>query len=530
MKKGGRKEKNGMERYELLNRMAKPIDMILEGAFNLARTAGVYDPFKTALRDMIKKNMLNNFTKNHNLEILGEENIPEEGGAVVASNHQSWLDAQVLGSSCKRDLHFIAKSDFVDWPILRQIIELSDSVFIRRGGDKEGLADVIDKLQQGWLVGIFPEGTIPGEEEILRSELEPETGFLQGKTGAVRLAIAAGVPVIPVGVSGTGQAFPPEAYPRFEMLPIEKPVPVTVHYGKPIYFKEKNLEDVSREKLREYTDKVMKEISKLVDHKRCFIPIEVPMKKFNTEGLKYYPKKQGKSEWGALVLHGFTSSLDCVSGIAPYLKKRKIAYRFPILRGHGAMPHDMVGAGFSDWYEDAENALVELSKHAKNIIVMGLSMGGLVAIDLGINHPKHVNNVVLVAAALKFADPLSAMTPILSKIFKYWESPNSYTDQTLKEERDKNYPVFATGSFASLYDTSKEIEKRLYKFDRPVLILQSKNDTVVDPKAAKIIHNKIASKDKQIKWFKTSGHEMLLDLEADAALEAIDEYVAKVTE
>jgi carboxylesterase len=519
-----------MEKYELMNQMAKPVDMILQGAFDLARATGVYDPFKIALRDMIKSNMLSNFVKNHDIEIIGEENIPDDGGAIVAANHQSWLDAQALGSSCKRDLHFMAKADFVDWPIMRQIIELSDSVFIRRGGDKEGLGDVVARLQEGWLVGIFPEGTIPGEEEVLRDQLEPATGLLKGKTGVVRMAIAAGVPIIPAGVSGTGAAFPPEMYPRFEMLPIEKPVKVTIKYGKPIRFEEKDLESVSREKLREYADKVMGGISKLVDHKRCFIPIEVPMKPRDTKGLEYYPKKSGKSEWGALVLHGFTSSLDCVSGIEPYLKARKIAYRFPVLRGHGTWPNDMVGTGFSDWYADAEDALLELSKHAENIMVMGLSMGGLVALDLGINHPELVKNVVLIAAALKFADPMSALTPVLAKIIKYWESPNSYNDPNLAEERNTNYPVFATEAFSSLLQASKDVEKRLGKFDRPVLILQSKKDGVVDPKAAKIIYGKIKSKEKKIAWFKESGHEMLLDLEADAALRTIDEYIAKVTE
>jgi len=518
-----------MERYELLNKLAGPVDKVLGGAFDLARTLGVYEPFRESIANAIKSNMLSGFEKNNDLEVIGLENVPEEGGAIVAANHQSWLDAQVLGSSSERDLHFIAKSEFVDWPVLSKIIELSESVYIRRGGDKSGLEQIADKLMEGWLIAIFPEGTIPGEEEVSRDELEPETGLLRGKSGVVRLALMAGVPIIPVGVSGTGKAFPPEAYPRLEMPPVQKKEPITVRYGKPIYFKEKSIDDAGPKKIREYTNKVMKEISSLVDHERCFVPIDVPIKEPDTSGLRYYPKKQGKSEWGALVLHGFTSHLHCVDPLEPYLKARGIAYRFPVLRGHGTVPHDMVGTGYDDWYEDAEEALMELSEHAENIIVIGLSMGGLVSIDLGINHPEKINDVVLIAPALKFADPMSPMTPVLSKMFKYWDSPDSYNDETCKLLNNRNYPFFATESFLSLYEASKEVEKRLKKFDRPLFLLQSEKDTVVSPKAARVIMRKVSSPQKKVVWFKESGHEMLLDLEADRAAETIVNHIEDVT-
>ncbi|HOX29136.1 MAG TPA: lysophospholipid acyltransferase family protein, partial [bacterium] len=288
-----------MERYELLNKVARPVDMMLGGALEVAKATGIYQPVREAIVHMIKKSMMDGFTKNNNIEILGVENVPVEGGAIIAANHQSWLDVQALGSSSEREIHFIAKSEFTDWPILSKMIDLTESVFIRRGGDDEGITEVVNRLKEGWLLGIFPEGTIPGEEEVSRDELEPETGLLKGKTGVVRLAIMAGVPIIPVGVSGTGQAFPPEMYPRLEMPPIQKKAPITLKYGKPIYFDDKDISKVSHEKLREYTNNVMKEISNLIDFNRCFVPIEVPIKKPDTSGLRSYPVKDGKSEYGA---------------------------------------------------------------------------------------------------------------------------------------------------------------------------------------------------------------------------------------
>lgn len=519
-----------MERYEALNILAKPADMALGMILKTAQAVGAYDPVRNWLTNQIKSNMLAGFKKNNSLEVIGLENVPASG-AILAANHQSWLDVQVWGSSSEREIHFVAKSEFEDWPVLSKLIELTQSVFIRRGGDQEGIKDVVNRLQEGWLVGIFPEGTIPGEEEIGRDQLDPKTGLLRGKSGMIRMAVAAGVPIVPVGISGTGMAFPPEAYPRLEMPPIQKPFPITVKYGEPIYFNDYKPADLDKDTLRMLTEKVMLGISALIDHKRCFIPIEVPIEKPDTSGLTSYPKSGKIAPYGVLVLHGFTSHLDCVAGLEPYLKEMKIPYRFPILRGHGTIPHDMIGVTSDDWYEDAENALLELKEHCENVIVCGLSMGGLVSLELGMNHPDIISNVVLMAAALRFADPMSALTPALSKVFKFWDSPNAYNDPFLAEQRNKNYRVFATEAFASLFEYSKKIEGRLPDFNRPILILQSKKDQVVAPKAAEVIRDKISTPraDKKLVWFKKSGHEMGLDLEADDVLQTIADYIKDVT-
>ena len=107
---------------------------------------------------------------------------------------------------------------------------------ITAGEKMDQLPKAIESLQAGKSLVVFPEGTIPGEENIMRQEVEPDTGLLRGHSGIVRLAIAAKVPIVPVGVSGTGASFPPEVYPRLEVLHMPKNVPVTVRYGKPISF------------------------------------------------------------------------------------------------------------------------------------------------------------------------------------------------------------------------------------------------------------------------------------------------------
>lgn len=506
-----------MEKYELLNTFLRPLDKVVDANIKLLKKMNVYEPVRDFTFRKIMNNMRKKFKKMHKLKVLGLENIPGSGGAVIASNHQSWLDAQVLGVSTDRFIHFIAKSELYNWPLLCHFIEFAQSYSINRTGDKDGISNVVNGLKSGELVAIFPEGTIPGEEDIPRSAVEKDTGLLRGKTGMIRMAIAAKVPIIPCGITGTGRAFPPEAYPRMEKFQLSpKPYPVTIRFGKPIYFKEYYNKRLSKETLRKLAKKVMLAISALVDHSQNYVPIEVPI----TDQLPKYKKV------GVLLLHGFTSSLKTVDGLIPYLKKHNIPYSMPVLRGHGTEYTDMVGTTARDWYDDAEDALLELSKKVDKVIIAGLSMGGLVAIDLGIHHSKKVAAVVSIAAALKFADPLSGLTPVLSKVIKFWPSPNAYNSKECAKA-NRNYPKFSTEAFGSLYAYSQEIEAKLPKLKVPILVLQSKKDQIVAPKAGQIIYDNVGSAHREITWFEKSGHEMMQDLERRKVFDEIEKYILR---
>jgi carboxylesterase len=331
----------------------------------------------------------------------------------------------------------------------------------------------------------------------------------------VRMAIRSEAPIVPVGLSGTGLAFPPEAYPRLEKLPIAKPEKITVKFGKPIYFKEYYGKEPDRETLRKLTNQVMESISALVDHSRGYVPIELPVR-----GIEKY------KNLGVLLLHGFTSSLKTVDGFVPYLKKRKISFRMPILRGHGTNPKDLENVTSQDWYDDAEKSLLDLAGEVDKVIVIGLSMGGLVALELGIRHSDRIAAVVGVAPALKFKDPLSGLSPLMSKIVKYWPSPNAYNDKECAKT-NKNYPKFPTKAFVSLLNYSKRVEELLPRLKVPIMLLQSKKDQIVSPRAARIIYDNIGALHKKIVWFEKSGHEMMQDLEKKAVFKEIDNYIAQ---
>lgn len=505
-----------MDREKMVFAALKPADLALGAVVGALKTTGTLPRVTDNVYAALGKVMRGMYEKQNDLQAEGLENVPTDGGVLFAANHQSWNDVQVIGATCPRRVRFLAKAEFVEWPVLRHLIALSDSPYIKRGGDKEGMAAAVHSLGAGKAMCIFPEGTIPGEEDRMRHEVERETGLLPGHTGAIRLAIGARVPIVPVGVTGTGASFPPEVYPRLEILEAPRPVPVVVRYGKPISYEAYYRRDVvTKEELRALTKELMLAISALVDHERNYVPLKVPVPPLPT-----YEKV------GVLLLHGFTSSTSTVDGLVPTLEKLGIPYRMPVLRGHGTRYQDLAGVTARDWYNDAEAALLDLAATVDKVVVVGLSMGGLVALDLGIRHPDRIAGVVTLAAALRFKDPLTPLSPVLARIVDSWPAPNAFSDESLKA-RNRNYTRFMTDAFVSLLHYAEDMEKRLPQVKVPVCVLQSKADTVVDPVAANLIYRDVSSEHREIHWFTKSGHEMGQDLEAGEVFRTVLSFLHK---
>lgn len=211
------------------------------------------------------------------LEILGHSHIPKKGGVIITPNHQSYLDPPLVGLCIWRHVTFVSKKENFAVPILGPLIALGGAYSIDRSGDDQALDFFAELLKKGHLLSLFPEGTIPAEEDILRSAVEPKTGLLKGKTGAIRLALKARVPIVPMGISGSGKALCPEAVPRGEILPIPKPIKITVKFGQPWDLSSYYDKEITKELLRQLTDELMGKISSLVDHSRNFIPMDIPV-------------------------------------------------------------------------------------------------------------------------------------------------------------------------------------------------------------------------------------------------------------
>jgi 1-acyl-sn-glycerol-3-phosphate acyltransferase len=172
----------------------------------------------------------------YRLRAEGVENVPQDGGFVLAANHLSNFDPWPLGLPLfpKRYLRFMAKSELFWWP-MGPIISSGGAFKVRRGeGDIEAMNKAIELVRDGHVVVMFPHGT--RQRKGLVKKYRPRS-----HTGAARIALEAGVPLVPAAIAGTDR--------------LSRLGPLRVRYGKPI--------DLDGLDARAATQQLMTEIDKL---------------------------------------------------------------------------------------------------------------------------------------------------------------------------------------------------------------------------------------------------------------------------
>ena len=154
----------------------------------------------------------------------GDENIPQEGGAILAMNHIGYFDFAIVGTGVlpkKRYVRFMAKKEIFNNKLAGPLMRGMHHISVDRGNGSASFVAALRALRKGEIIGIFPEGTISVSFEI--------KGL---KSGAVRLAMAAGVPVIPTIVWGSQRVWTKGVKKNLS----RQSVPVTVKYCEPLYF------------------------------------------------------------------------------------------------------------------------------------------------------------------------------------------------------------------------------------------------------------------------------------------------------
>lgn len=160
------------------------------------------------------------------LDFNGIENLPDRnhGGAIIAINHISYLDFALAGTAAlpmKRYVRFMAKKELFDNKFAGPLLRGMHHISVDRSNGSASFVQALRALRDGEIIGIFPEGTISVSFEI--KEL---------KSGVVRLAQGAGVPVIPTIIWGSQRLWTKKVKRNLR----QRGVPISVTFGEPIYF------------------------------------------------------------------------------------------------------------------------------------------------------------------------------------------------------------------------------------------------------------------------------------------------------
>jgi 1-acyl-sn-glycerol-3-phosphate acyltransferase len=176
-------------------------------------------------------------------QAFGQENIIEDGPAIMAANHQSYLDPPLVGITCRAELYFLARKTLFEnkfvGPILSRVNALPVDL---SGADLTAVRTIINLLRQGHRTVIFPEGTRSLTGEI--QQARPGIGMIIAKTLA---------PVVPMRIFGSFEAWPKGGKIRLS--------PVMVVVGKPIRFKKEDFVVKSREVYQKISEQVLTTIA-----------------------------------------------------------------------------------------------------------------------------------------------------------------------------------------------------------------------------------------------------------------------------
>lgn len=185
--------------------------------------------------------------------VKGLDNIPAQGAAIIASNHLSFSDSIFMPLMVRRPVVFLAKSEYftgtgIKGRLTALFFRLTNQLPMDRSGGAASAASLnagMEVLNHGGLLGIYPEGT--------RS---PDSRLYRGKVGVARLALEAGVPVVPVAMIGTDK-----------VQPIGKRLPnirrIGMIFGEPLDFSHYRDQAEDREVQRKVADQVMFELQRL---------------------------------------------------------------------------------------------------------------------------------------------------------------------------------------------------------------------------------------------------------------------------
>ncbi len=174
-------------------------------------------------------------------KIVGVENIPP-GGVIIAANHISLWDPPVLGTAIPRRIHFMAKEELFTNPIFSWLITKLGAFPVKRGAaDRTAIRTALALLENGSILGIFPEGTRSKDGRLGAAE-----------PGLALLALKAGVPVVPAALIGTNKVFQDgQLLPTFKVI-----------FGKPIVL---NRDSTAKESMEAMSMRVMSEIGLLLE-------------------------------------------------------------------------------------------------------------------------------------------------------------------------------------------------------------------------------------------------------------------------
>lgn len=234
----------------------------------------------------------------------------------------------------------------------------------------------------------------------------------------------------------------------------------------------------------------------------------------------------GDGPVGVLVLHGYTSSPYGMRGLAEHIAAAGHPVELPRFPGHGTHWKDLAKTTWRDWAREAIGALEVLRSRTEQQVVVGLSMGGALALHLAETRDD-IAGIVLINPAVSTTNPIAKLVPFLK--FVVPSVAGLGNDIALEGADEQPYDRNPVRSQASLLELMKIVRDGLGEVTCPTLVFTSRQDHVVEPVNGKQIIDGVSSTDTEQVWLEQSFHVAQLDHDAPEIERRTVEFIERVT-
>jgi len=239
-----------------------------------------------------------------------------------------------------------------------------------------------------------------------------------------------------------------------------------------------------------------------------------------------------RSQVGILLLHGFAGTPGEMRPLASRLSAVGLDVYAPALLGHGLRPEALQNVTWQDWVEGARDAYYRVREHHREVVVIGLSMGGMVACLMIHSLPEADRPVALslLAPALRARDDRLKWAPLLKYVLPWFpEATREQAGLTNPEGWKKlwHYERRPVHALAELHRIQQAAGRILGEIEVPALVVHGLKDQTVPESSARDVYEKLGSHPKELLWLEKSGHCLTADVEIDLVVEEILDFLKR---
>jgi carboxylesterase len=240
-----------------------------------------------------------------------------------------------------------------------------------------------------------------------------------------------------------------------------------------------------------------------------------------------------------VLLHGFTGTPFEMRLLGEWLAERGLAVEGPRLAGHAGTTSDLAATGWPDWLASASQALDRVRSRCERAVVCGLSMGGLLALELGRRRPDEIAALCALApalflapAALRFVD-LTRRVPVVRRAALPKLAGSDISDREMRRLNNiaQGRSWMPLAALTSLVDLGQEVRSHLAEVRLPILLAHSRNDHTVPFTCMEAVAQAVGTPRRDVRQLilERSHHVITLDVERELVFQAVADHIAEYT-